>query len=168
MPLLLATATSARAAQAEGAAWKALTEAEAAILGAFADQVFPPGETPGARDIGAVHFMDAALAGFMAGALPVIRDGCADLDSRSGGMAGSFAELPSGKQTGLLRQVEQTPFFGLVHFLTLCGVFALPAHGGNLDRSGWALLGFEARHAWQPPFGYYDAQGRGRRNDGQD
>ncbi len=42
-------------------------------------------------------------------------------------------------------------------FLTHCGMFAMPSRGGNRDRSGWALLGFDNQHAWQPPFGYYDA-----------
>jgi gluconate 2-dehydrogenase gamma chain len=45
----------------------------------------------------------------------------------------------------------------MVHFLTVAGMFALPGYGGNRDKLGWALLGFEDHHAWQPPFGYYDA-----------
>jgi hypothetical protein len=36
-------------------------------------------------------------------------------------------------------------------------MFAMPAWGGNRDGAGWALLGFDSRHVWQPPFGYYDA-----------
>ncbi len=38
------------------------------------------------------------------------------------------------------------------------GVFSDPSHGGNRDKAGWAMIGFDNRHAWQPPFGYYDAQ----------
>ena len=30
-------------------------------------------------------------------------------------------------------------------------------YGGNRDRVGWKLIGFEDRMAYQPPFGYYDA-----------
>jgi hypothetical protein len=26
---------------------------------------------------------------------------------------------------------------------------------------GWKLLGFDHRHVWAPPFGYYDAQAGG-------
>jgi hypothetical protein len=30
------------------------------------------------------------------------------------------------------------------------------------------LLGFDARHAWEPPFGYYDAQAAGKEvSDGE-
>ena len=47
-----------------------------------------------------------------------------------------------------------------MRMLTLCGMFALPSWGGNRDEAGWKLLGFEDRHAWQPPFGFYDAEAR--------
>ena len=35
-------------------------------------------------------------------------------------------------------------------------MFTLPAYGGNRDRVGWKLIGFEDTHAFYPPFGYYD------------
>jgi hypothetical protein len=35
-------------------------------------------------------------------------------------------------------------------------MFAMPSYGGNRDKLGWALIGFQDRHSWQPPFGYYD------------
>ncbi len=35
-------------------------------------------------------------------------------------------------------------------------MFALPSYGGNRDKAGWHLIGFDDRHFWQPPFGYYD------------
>jgi hypothetical protein len=36
-------------------------------------------------------------------------------------------------------------------------MFSNPSYGGNRDEVGWKLIGFEAPHPWQPPFGYYDA-----------
>jgi len=27
----------------------------------------------------------------------------------------------------------------------------------NHEKLGWALIGFEDRHVWHAPFGYYDA-----------
>ncbi len=52
---------------------------------------------------------------------------------------------------------------GLVVGLTssLAGMFAMPSYGGNRDHVGWSLLGFPHQHAWQPPFGHYDAQESG-------
>jgi hypothetical protein len=152
-------AAGAAAAAHDGQQWQVLTHAEAAGLAAFADQVYPPGDSPGASQIGAVRFMDVALGGFMAGALPMVQDGLADLDNRALKAGGSsFAALPFEQQTAIMEAIEKTPFFGNAHFMTLCGLFALPAQGGNIDRAGWAELGYESRHAWQPPFGYYDAQ----------
>ena len=38
----------------------------------------------------------------------------------------------------------------------LLGLLALPKYGGNKDNAGWALIGVEDNHYWEPPFGYYD------------
>jgi len=39
------------------------------------------------------------------------------------------------------------------------GFLASPAWGGNRDKVGWKLIGFEDAGAFQPPFGYYDTPG---------
>ena len=54
------------------------------------------------------------------------------------------------------KTVDHTPFFDTTRLLTLLGMFSLPAYGGNRDGVGWKLIGFEDRHVFQPPFGYYD------------
>ena len=36
-------------------------------------------------------------------------------------------------------------------------MFADPSWGGNREKSGWKLLGFDDRAIWQSPFGFYDA-----------
>ncbi len=165
LPAMAAAAELAVSRQARGESWKILDVSMAVTLGAVADQIFPADETPGAVEIGAVRFMDAALEGFMASALPVLRNGCGDLDQRAmEAYSRVFGDLDSAEQIELLRLVENTPFFGIAHFLTLCGVFALPAYGGNRELAGWRLLEFEPRHKWVPPFGHYDAQYR----EGQD
>ena len=73
-----------------------------------------------------------------------------------------FSGLPFAQQTDVLRSVEDTPLFGAMMFMTKCGMFSLPAYGGNRDHAGWDLLGFDHQHAWQPPFGYYDAAVHGK------
>jgi len=155
---VLAAVEAARARQEAGEPLQHIEPHDGRTLGAVADQIYPPDDTAGARDLGAVHFMDFAAGGFMAGAWPMVRAGIADLDQRSEAAEGApFADLSFERQTGLLRQVEDTPFFGTVHFLTLLGCFTLPSYGGNRDAEGWAQLGFDRRHVWQPPFGHYDA-----------
>lgn len=135
-----------------------ISPTEALTLGAVADQIYPEDDTAGARELGAVYFMDFAAGSFMAGAWPMIQAGITDLNQRAMEAHGKpFDELGFAQQTPVLESVETTPFFGTVHFLTLMGCFSLPTYGGNINQEGWAQIGFESRHAWQPPFGYYDA-----------
>jgi len=68
-----------------------------------------------------------------------------------------FASLQFEQQTSLLTAIESTPFFDTMIFLTHCGMFAMPSWGGNRDEAGWVMLGFDKRHVWHSPFGYYDA-----------
>lgn len=161
VPMLLATGTAAAEQLSEQAAWENISSHEAAGLAAVADQIIPPDDLPGASEAGVVYFIDQALGGFMSEAGDVLRTGLADLDRRAGELVpGStgFAGLSFDQQTTILEEVDTTSFFNQMIFLTHCGMFALPSWGGNRDKAGWALLGFDDRHAWQPPFGYYDAQ----------
>lgn len=155
---LVAAAEAARELEAQGAPLSHIEPADALTLGAVADQVWPPDDTAGGRELGAVHFMDFAAGGFMAGAWPMVREGIADLDRRSReAHEADFADLDFDTQTAVLAGVEDTPFFSIAHFLTLLGCFCLPEYGGNRDHQGWAQIGFDRRHAWLPPFGFYDA-----------
>ena len=42
--------------------------------------------------------------------------------------------------------------------LTLLGMFTSPKYGGNFRGAGWNMSRFRARHAFLPPFGYYDRE----------
>ena len=129
----------------------------ARVFAAVADQIYPPDDTPGAAELGAVAFLDHAVGTFMAGPWPMLRAGLADLDREARDEYGAgYDALDFDTQTGLLRRAENEPFFGLAHLLTLLACFTLPSYGGNRDGQGWAQIGFEQRHAWQPPFGDYD------------
>jgi len=124
------------------------------------NQIIPPDETPGAQEIGVVYYIDAALGGFMKEAAPMLRQG---LEVFQQTVKSSYpphtrlSELSFEQQTEALKSAEDTPLFGMLHFMTLCGMFSLPSYGGNRGSAGWKLIGFDHRHAWQPPFGYYDA-----------
>jgi gluconate 2-dehydrogenase gamma chain len=69
----------------------------------------------------------------------------------------SFYLLNEEQQDQLLRQIETSEFFNTIRFLTVAGMFSSPEYGGNRDKVGFELLGFTDQHAWQPPFGFYDA-----------
>lgn len=163
-PALLAIAEAAAAAHATGTAFVNLSPLEAAGLEAIAARILPTDDTPGAREAGVIHFIDQALSEFMAEAAGDLRVGLESLDARA--MAKEegipFAELAPHRQDELLQEIEDSPFFGLMHYLTVAGMFALPSYGGNRDHAGWKLLGFTHQHVWVPPFGYYDAEAMGR------
>jgi hypothetical protein len=159
MPLILTACERAQTQLQADAPYENITLEQAVELGAIGDQIIPEDETPGATQTGVVYFMDAAFGGFMAGALPMLKQGLDDLQKKvSSADAGAdrFSELSFDQQTTLLQAEEDTPFFRTIHFLTMCGMFCLPEYGGNRDQAGWELLGFDHRHAWQAPFGYYD------------
>ena len=138
-----------------------VTPEQALDVDAIAAQIIPTDDTPGAREARVVSFVDKALATWaaplrepFAGGLDALN---AEVERRWPG-TGRFAALAPPRQTELLRGQEQTPFFQQMRFATIAGMFSLPAYGGNADRIGWRLIGFDDRHSWQPPFGDYDAE----------
>ena len=140
-----------------------LTPSEAATIDAISAQIIPTDDTPGAREAGAVYFIDHALATFAKADLPKTRAGLKDLGARVAKTypgSSSFEALTSERQHALLAALEQekSEFFELIRGAVVAGTFAGPEYGGNRDKIGWQLLGFDDRFAWAPPFGYYDRE----------
>ena len=138
-----------------------LSDDEAREVEAIASLIIPSDETPGATEAGAVRFVDRALETFMSGAVDGFRGGLRGLteaaqESHAG--AEGFASLAPESQLAFLKTQEATPFFGLVRFLVIAGTFSHPSYGGNHDKLGWRLIGFDDRHAWAPPFGDYEGE----------
>ena len=162
LPALATLAAWARTAAAQQAAFTTLTPDEARTMDAFAAQIVPSDATmPGAREAGAVYFVDRALGSHFAGMREPLKAGLADLDARARrrtrGVRG-FADLRAADQIRVMRQVEDQPFFFTARMLTIMGVFADPSYGGNRDHVGTRILGIEHRPSFQPPFGWYDAE----------
>jgi gluconate 2-dehydrogenase gamma chain len=137
-----------------------LTPPEAADVEAIAAQIIPTDTTPGAREAGIATFIDRALATYFARIAPTFRIQLTEfraLCRERHPQVGAFAALSSGQQMEFLKSIDATPFFGSMRLLTVIGMFAMPQYGGNRDGIGWKLLGFEDRHVFMPPFGYYDA-----------
>jgi hypothetical protein len=133
--------------------------ADAADVEAIAAAIVPDGAIPGAREAGVIHFIDRALATFLSSLAPEFRAQLAAFQKvcreRHNGKS-SFAALSPEHGVEFLRTVERTPFFERMRLLTLLGMFSSPAYGGNVGGAGWKLLGFEDRHVFEPPFGWYD------------
>lgn len=143
----------------EGNSFSVLSVDEAADFGAIAARIVPTDDTAGATEAGVIHFMDNVLGGVSARAMPSMRKGLLTLSKAALAAYGSasFSRLTQKQQDALLTEIEKTDFFATLRYLTIAGMFSHPRHGGNRNRVGWQLLGFDDRHAWQPPFGFYDA-----------
>ena len=156
-------AESAAEASRTGEGPRVLTDGERRTLEAIADRILPPeGDAPGAAALGAVVFMDH-FAARRPDALDAIRQALEVVDARvreAHPDADGFAALDPAAMDGLIGGLEKDApeAFWPLQTYTVLGAFAAPSHGGNRDKAAWALVGYDDRHMWQPPFGFYDAE----------
>jgi gluconate 2-dehydrogenase gamma chain len=138
--------------------------AEAADVEAIGAQIVPSGKTPGAREAHAVYFIDRTFATYFGPMGVEYRKGLGDFQGKfHAGHAGvsSFAAADAAAQIEFLKGGDTTPFFETTRMLTILGMFTSPKYGGNFQGIGWKVMGFADQHAFQPPFGYYDAEYQG-------
>lgn len=145
----------------DGQPFRFFTPHQAADYEAFASQIFPTDETPGAREANVVHFVDFALSEIephnkkdFAKALESLNAQAA----KTANHAASFSALTSAQQAEAMKAFDKSDDFGMLKFYTAAGFFGDPSDGGNKDQIGWKLIGFEDHFYYAPPFGYYDAQ----------
>jgi gluconate 2-dehydrogenase gamma chain len=158
--LFAAGKRAAAAAQAQ-APFKILTPDQAADLDAATSRIVPSDGSPGAREANVVRFIDESLAGYGKDQRDEITKLVADLRrlaaERHKG-AKSFAALTPVEQDAVVATMEKTKGsrFGLLRAVTVTGMFANPEYGGNTNKNGWKLLGFDDHFSWSAPFGWYD------------
>ncbi len=156
-----------KAAESEQPAKFAFFTPEQAVeVEEMAAQIIPTDHTPGAREARVVSFIDRALVTFERERQADYTQGLKDLAAQAHqrfSNASKFSELTFDQQIQVLTAIEDTPFFNLVRTHTITGFFASPVHGGNHDKVGWQLLGYDDSLDHEAPFGYYDAlpQARG-------
>jgi gluconate 2-dehydrogenase gamma chain len=135
------------------------TAEQAADIDAMTEQIFPKDDAPGAHDAHIVNFIDRALVTFARPSRPVYIQGMKDLQAKVKELfpsAAKFSALTSAQQVQLLTAIEATPFFTTVRDHTMIGMFASPIHGGNDNKVGWKMVGFDDTLNFKAPFGYYD------------
>lgn len=140
---------------------------EALQVEAMAEQIIPSDDTPGAREARVVHFVDRALVTFDSDRQEDYKSGLAELEEavrRRYPGSDRFSDLIFDQQLQVMTDLEGTPFFELVRTHTITGFFASPVHGGNHQKVGWQLLGYDDSLSHEPPFGYYDALPRAQRS----
>lgn len=158
LPGIAAIAQAACTAKEEQQPFTILDDEEAVEFEAIAARIIPTTDTPGAREAGVIYFFDQSFGAFNAPMLPVLRDGLENLQS-SLDDGRKFSDLSEDEQDAVLEANQNTPFFFMIRMMTFSGFFGLSEYGGNKDGTGWKLLGMDPdAHAYQAPFGYYDAE----------
>lgn len=141
--------------------FETLDPATAGEIEAIAAQIIPSIDGPGAREAGVIYFIDRALATFAADDVDTYRTGMLELQQKRRELfpdSTAIVVLTAEQQLTLVRAIETSRFFDLLRTHTVLGFLGNPSYGGNRGRVGWEQIGFDNRMAYQPPFGYYDAE----------
>ena len=152
--VVAAVGSSAEAIALEREPLTTLTADEASILDAVVGRLIPSDTLgPGAREAGAVAYIDRGLGGALASSRQAYAAGLAALDRYARSSRGdAFVRLSATDQDSVLIDVETGAatgftgssgvFFNMVLTHTHQGTFGDPYYGGNANFVGWALLGY--------------------------
>src|SRR6266566_6958214 len=183
-PALLSAATHAHnAARATPPPkYEFFTPEEAAEIEAITARIIPTDDTPGAREAGVVYFIDRALVTFSVDDQKTYREGLPELQKRVTELfpgASLFSAATPDQQEAVLESLDEAgakaspqrpqrlryrrsaaaqPLFEVLRVHSIAGFLIDPEVGrkGNRDGLGWAVIGREPGHGFQPPFGFYD------------
>ena len=183
-PAVLSAAEHAHkaAASPETQKFEFFTPAEAKEIEALASCIIPSDGTPGAREAGVVYFIDRALVTFSVEDQKTYREGLPELQKRVTELFPGvtlFSAATPDQQEAVLESLDEAgakaallrpqrlryrsgaaaqPLFAVLRVHTIAGFLIDPEVGrkGNRDGLGWAVIGREPGHGFQPPFGFYD------------
>jgi gluconate 2-dehydrogenase gamma chain len=148
------------AAATEQQPWEFFTPGQARLLDAVSSQIVPTDDTAGAREAHVTRFADHALATFLKERGKAVTGALSALEKFSLASAGAkaFADRDNADQIKVLQAFEKKDgnHFGTLRQITMAGMFSHPEHGGNYEKAGWKLIGYEDRYSWAAPFGFYD------------
>jgi len=124
-------------------------------LEAACERVLPADHDPGARAVGAAHYIDRLLVeddflGDVKGWREVFLRGLRLLENHSQTTHKThFASLDAAAQDGVLAACPHRRFLRVLIEATLDGVFYDPFYGGNRDEAGWRLVDFDPRASFR-------------------
>ena len=115
---------------------KILSNLERRTLEAVAERIFPKTDSPGAVEIGAVNYIEIALAGDYAALLPLYRSGLRALNQHARAkLGGQFARLDGQRQDEVLKDFESGSVAGFKKaaefFETVARITANPKLAAN-------------------------------------
>lgn len=182
-PAVLAAAEHAHkaAASPEPQKWEFFTPAEAKEVEAISACIIPSDGTPGAREAGVVYFIDRALVTFSTDDQKTYRAGLPEIQKRVKELFPAvtlFSAATAEQQVAVLESLDEVgaknsprrpranflpgsaaqPLFEVVRAHTIAGFLVDPDSGrlGNRGGVGWALIGRDPAHSFQPPFSAVD------------
>ncbi len=177
-PAALAASAHARSAALAAAPpeFKFFSAEQAVEVTAITSRIIPSDDSPGAKEAGAVYFIDNCLATIAVDQQPVYREGLAKFQEDIRNMFPGVDKFSAGsveQQDKFLHEVEVIPdvtgrrqryskgssdFFEAIRTHTVAAFLVDPEseYGGNRGGVGWKLIGREPAHSFQPPFGFYD------------
>src|SRR5215831_4359238 len=115
--------------QAASSKFAFFTPTEAKQLAAVCEQILPSGDGPGAREAGAIYFIDYALSQTEPHLQSIFREGLKKLAEAS--TPQKFNELTAEQQIASLKKIETTEFFQRARQYTIIGFLGDPKHHGN-------------------------------------
>lgn len=154
---------------ADDIAFGFFTRGEGRTIAAAMARIFPDDDLgPGARQAGAVYYLDRALAGAEHRMQQFYRSAIRRLDTIARQRFGNpFAVCSHTDQDALIGEMAndtlpgfgEAPtslaFFEALRAHTIEGIFSDPVHGGNRDFAGWRLLGYPGP---QPSYSHAEQQ----------
>ncbi len=140
--------------------WRFFTESEAKTVIAFAEQIIPRDQDPGATDANIINFIDKQLVGPYTRFQEIYRKGIPALENSSYKLYKKpFSELEFNVQTEFMIKMEkgelpdeiwgenrQTDFFRLMLDHTMQGFYGSPRHGGNKNYVSYKMMRIDYPH----------------------
>jgi gluconate 2-dehydrogenase gamma chain len=141
-----------KAGQALTSSHQTFTDAEFEVMSAAVERILPKDQDPGAIEVGVPVYLDRMLVSpELHEAKEILTGGFTALEKRAEtAFKKRFAELEPAQQDQLLDEFRKQPegsnrqrFFDTLVVMTLEGFLGDPSYGGNKDRAGWTLVGFD-------------------------
>jgi gluconate 2-dehydrogenase gamma chain len=140
--------------------WRFFTEKEALTVIAFAEQIIPTDEDPGATDAQVINFIDKQLVGPYTRFQETYRKGIPAIENSSQRiLRKAFHELEWDEQAHFMEQMEagnlpeeyweevdQRSFFNMMLDHTMQGFYGSPRHGGNKNYVSYKMMRLDYPH----------------------
>jgi gluconate 2-dehydrogenase gamma chain len=140
--------------------WRFFTEKEAQTVIAFAEQIIPVDQHPGATDARVINFIDKQLVGPYTRFQELYRKGIPAIEQSSVRILRKpFHELEWDEQTHFMEQMEsgnlpgeywedinQQSFFSMLLDHIMQGFYGSPRHGGNKNYVSYKMMKLDYPH----------------------